>query len=132
MWWQVNEYEQQRLDNIARNRQRMLELDLVGAVASVSPLPLPCSCPCARVLRSLGRLGACFLFMRVNQQGPRLTCIASKGGGVCVQVVPSKPAKAISTKGLQGRKKSKVRDHLVCGSLGFTPVHLHSHHCFNK
>lgn len=63
MWWQVNEYEQQRLDNIARNRQRMLELDLVGAVASVSPLPY--SFPCARVVRSLVRLGACFLHMTV-------------------------------------------------------------------
>ena len=42
---QVNEYEQQRLENIARNRQRMMELDLMGASASVgAPCPSP---PCS-------------------------------------------------------------------------------------
>lgn len=48
----MNEYEQQRLENIARNQARMKELNLMGAVAAVNaarlddfvcivPLPLP-------------------------------------------------------------------------------------------
>lgn len=37
----VNDYEQQRLDNIARNQARMKELNLMGAVAAITPASKP-------------------------------------------------------------------------------------------
>lgn len=42
---EVNEYEQQRLDNIARNMARMKELNLMGAVAAVTPASKPKPAP---------------------------------------------------------------------------------------